>query len=110
MSEIRDPGLYARLSEPFEDRKEADDALTAFGEDLRVIREKHGIPDVAYVIMAEVLDDQGRAVAGDDDRSRRRRGEAGGDVRIRLRGRHADPRGPDRGPAQAGSKAIEVVP
>jgi hypothetical protein len=54
-----DPALYRRLSEPFATAEELDAASTAFAAEIRALREKHRIPDVVYVMAANVKDGDG---------------------------------------------------
>ena len=47
---MEDPKLYREMSQPHASRKAAADAADAFFDDLREIRKKHRIADVAAVI------------------------------------------------------------
>lgn len=56
---VNDPALYRRLSEPHESAEAFEHAVKAFGEGLRALREKYRLPDVVYVIAANVIGDDG---------------------------------------------------
>lgn len=47
---IHNPELYYRLLAPFPSKEAANDACENFYKDLRVLREKYGLPDLAVVI------------------------------------------------------------
>jgi hypothetical protein len=54
------PKLYGQMCEPFENQAEANEALTAFFEDVKAAREKHGITDVHLIL-------SGYTAGGEDD-------------------------------------------
>lgn len=56
---IQNPALYRKLSEPFENKEAFDQALSEFTSELRALREKHKLPDVVYIISANVKNDAG---------------------------------------------------
>ena len=60
---IRAPEVYRRMSEPFVNLVEANDALGAFQSELRELRIKHRIRDVAVVIAVNVESADGEGVA-----------------------------------------------
>lgn len=59
----KDPGLYRKLSEPFESDEAANAALLAFQDELYELRVKHRIKDLAWVAEINIA----RPVDGDDD-------------------------------------------
>lgn len=56
---------YRALSEPFENRDEANEALAAFFEDVKAARIKHGLPDVFVGVEISVFngDELTKAIA-----------------------------------------------
>lgn len=54
---INDPGLYRRMSEPFDDAAESNAALSSFFEAIEKLREEHGIPDVLVLCEVNVMID-----------------------------------------------------
>lgn len=50
----RNDARYLRLSEPFDNVNEADDAVQAFYKDVAAAREKHGIPDIVVLVELNV--------------------------------------------------------
>lgn len=63
MKTIQDPALYRKLSEPHADMKAAEAAISAFFDDLRVAREKHRIPEMTILALANYLRDGVEATA-----------------------------------------------
>lgn len=59
---ITDPGLYRRLSEPFENEKDFTSTAGEFATELRALRERHGFPDLVYIISANVKDGEGEKI------------------------------------------------
>jgi hypothetical protein len=46
---VQNPELYRKLSEPFENLMAANAALNGLMDDMRILREKHHIPDLYWV-------------------------------------------------------------
>lgn len=51
----KDPALYRRMSLPFTSKDEAGDAVREFCQEVRAVREKHKIPDVAMCVGCNYL-------------------------------------------------------
>ena len=47
---VQNPELYRKLSEPFDSLAVANEALNSLMDDMRVLREKHHIPDLYWVV------------------------------------------------------------
>ena len=56
--EINKQALYRKLSEPHASREALVQALEAFWDGVKVLREQHGLPNVAIVIQANILHEE----------------------------------------------------
>lgn len=53
------PELYHKLSQPFESAEEANKSLAAFHAELSLLRQKHKLPDMLVVVMADTKYEDG---------------------------------------------------
>jgi hypothetical protein len=61
---ISDPANYRRLSEPFPSMDALNDALVAFSDEVRELRNKHKIRDVIVIVAGSYLNKDGEEVDG----------------------------------------------
>lgn len=54
---INDPANYAKMSEPFESKDKANQALQAFADEVSAARKRHGIANVIIIIKDSCLYD-----------------------------------------------------
>lgn len=62
-----DPALYRRLTAPFGSEEAFIYGVSEFATELRALREKYGMPDVVYVVSANVKGENTKAEGAEEE-------------------------------------------